>query len=197
MDMMEYQVKGGRDSQSSLSQQLEYLDSLFEKYLHILHEYENARQDLSRQFSSGFFNLAQANRSVGPGRHYGQDYYDERMHASRRVRLDEEGIKIAKAPKAEEDEKGKEKEQKDSFSDPLRWFGILVPPALRAAQTDFAIAVDGPIPRIVNLTKQMHQLEHDIARLRKSIKKLRVELGSGDSEGLVSSAVARAPMEML
>jgi len=156
---------------------LEHLDDLLKQYLGFLDEYHAARQELSRHLSTGFFNLAQANRSAGPGRRYGQDYYDERMQASRRVSVmeDDEGSRveinstIPEVTPAEQNEK--EELTKDPPSDPLRWFGILVPPALRSAKTDFAVAVDDPIPRILNSTKKMHQLEHEISRLRKSIKK--------------------------
>lgn len=184
---------------SQLGRQLEYLDSLLERYLRVLHEYQNARQDLSKQFSSGFFNLAQANRSAGAGRRYGQDYFDERMHASRRVSVGASGINITTrtSQEAEEEKHGKSKGQKESFSDPLRWFGILVPPALRSAQTDFAIAVEGPIERIVNLTRQMHQLEHDISRIRKSIKKQAPSAKALDSEGSMLPSAVWASMQPL
>jgi coiled-coil domain-containing protein 115 len=59
-----------------------------------------------------------------------------------------------------------------SPKDPLRWFGILVPPALRQAQSSFVAAVDGPIPEIATLTKDLRRQEVDIARVRKQIKKL-------------------------
>lgn len=55
---------------------------------------------------------------------------------------------------------------------PLRWFGILVPPALRTAQSTFASAVEGPIPQLASLVKDLRKQEVDIARLRKQIKKL-------------------------
>ncbi|KAF2741575.1 hypothetical protein EJ04DRAFT_507343 [Polyplosphaeria fusca] len=60
----------------------------------------------------------------------------------------------------------------DLPKDPLRWFGILVPPALRQAQSAFASAVEGPIPEIATLAKDLRRQEVDIARLRKLIKKM-------------------------
>ncbi|KAF2184836.1 hypothetical protein K469DRAFT_727048 [Zopfia rhizophila CBS 207.26] len=57
-------------------------------------------------------------------------------------------------------------------SDPLRWFGILVPPALRTAQSSFVSAVEGPIPHLVFLMKELRKLEVDIGRLRKQLKKM-------------------------
>lgn len=56
--------------------------------------------------------------------------------------------------------------------DPLRWFGILVPTALRSAQASFATAVEGSIPQLATLTKDLRRQEGDIGRLRKQIRKL-------------------------
>jgi coiled-coil domain-containing protein 115 len=61
---------------------------------------------------------------------------------------------------------------KPTHQDPLRWFGILTPSGLRAAQTSFISAVEGPVPRLVTLSKQLRSLEVDIGRLRKQIRKL-------------------------
>jgi len=167
----------GQDTEPHLGHEIERLDDLLKQYLGFLDEYETARQELSRQFSAGFFNLAQANRSADPGRRYGQDYYDERMQASRRVsvitsRTGDVRVGITSATRVAAPTEQNEKEgSNETASDTLRWFGILVPPALRSAKSDFTIAIEGPIPRILNVTKQMHQLEHEISRLRKSIKK--------------------------
>ncbi|PVH92829.1 hypothetical protein DM02DRAFT_662574 [Periconia macrospinosa] len=56
--------------------------------------------------------------------------------------------------------------------DPLRWFGILVPSALRSAQSYFVSAVEGPLSQIANLSKELRQQEMEIGRLRKQLKKL-------------------------
>lgn len=56
--------------------------------------------------------------------------------------------------------------------DPIRWFGILVPPALRSAQASFVSSVGGPIPRLCTLATDLRRQEVDIGRLRKQIKKL-------------------------
>ena len=161
-----------------LEERLDRLDGLFEKYLILLDKYQKARQELSEHLSSAFLDLAQANRSASAGRRFGQDYYDERMQALRRVSVDGSesgpvGITVARIPEpapGENDEKGEQRKQ--NMDDPLRWFGILVPPALRSAQANFVSAVEGPIPHIITLTKELRELEHQIARLRKSTKKL-------------------------
>lgn len=56
--------------------------------------------------------------------------------------------------------------------DPIRWFGVLVPPPLRLAQSKFVGVVEGPIPQLVTLSKELRVLEIEIGRTRKSIKKL-------------------------
>jgi len=56
--------------------------------------------------------------------------------------------------------------------DPLRWFGILVPPALRSAQSSFIAAVEGPVPHLVSVARELRSQEIEIGRIRKQIKKL-------------------------
>lgn len=55
--------------------------------------------------------------------------------------------------------------------DPIRWFGILVPSALRTAQKAFIQAVEEPVPQLVELARQMRIKEVEISRLRKRIVK--------------------------
>lgn len=67
---------------------LQRLDSLLETYLELLDEHTTLRKQLSKQFSEGFFCLARANHlsgSLGNGRRYGEEGYDERMKAQRRI----------------------------------------------------------------------------------------------------------------
>jgi coiled-coil domain-containing protein 115 len=67
---------------------LERLDSLLETYLELLDEYTTLRTQLSKQFSDGFFSLARANHTsptLGSGRRYGEEGYDERMKAHRKI----------------------------------------------------------------------------------------------------------------
>ena len=59
----------------------------------------------------------------------------------------------------------------DNARDPIRQFGIFVPGALRAAQNDFVSAVEKPIPKIVNLQRRLRELEIEIGRARKNLKK--------------------------
>jgi coiled-coil domain-containing protein 115 len=71
-----------------------------------------------------------------------------------------------------EDEDDNTGRSKASSLDPIRWFGVLVPPPLRSAQVHFIKVVEGSVPHLVVLTKQLRALEIEIGRTRKSIKKL-------------------------
>lgn len=60
---------------------------------------------------------------------------------------------------------------KPKVVDPIRMFGILVPPALRSAQISFREAVDGPIVRLAAMTGEIKALEREIGRTRKALRK--------------------------
>ena len=55
-------------------------------------------------------------------------------------------------------------------TNPLGWFGILVPAALRRAQTSFKLAVSEEIPGLVNLIQEMQELEAKVVALRREIE---------------------------
>jgi coiled-coil domain-containing protein 115 len=55
--------------------------------------------------------------------------------------------------------------------DPLNWFGILVPPALRKAQGSFKSALEEIVPAMATVTVQMRQIEIEVRRTRKRILK--------------------------
>lgn len=55
--------------------------------------------------------------------------------------------------------------------DPLNWFGILVPPALRITQRHFKDAAANFIPALASLSKEMKEVEIEVRRVRKKIQK--------------------------
>ena len=55
--------------------------------------------------------------------------------------------------------------------DPLNWFGILVPPALRNSQVGFKDAVADLIPALANLSREMREVEMEVRRTRKKLRK--------------------------
>ncbi|KAL5384103.1 hypothetical protein DPSP01_005576 [Paraphaeosphaeria sporulosa] len=187
------------------------LDDLLERYLHTLDAYQKAQQQLTKHLSSGYLSLAQANFNNNAHTRYGQDYFDERMQASRKFVIceDEGTTTISVASQNAEDPTDKTKDtsspadssatareaeevpeadaqgpfeektnsavpetKKTPTNDPLRWFGVLVPPALRSAQASFVTAVEGPVTELSNLLRELRQQEIEIGRVRKQIKKL-------------------------
>ncbi|KAK4156022.1 hypothetical protein C8A00DRAFT_41404 [Chaetomidium leptoderma] len=58
-------------------------------------------------------------------------------------------------------------EKKPQPVDPLRWFGILTPPALRQVQGQAIKAVEDIIPRLATLSAEMAGVELEVRRARK------------------------------
>ncbi|KAI9813499.1 MAG: hypothetical protein M1832_006297 [Thelocarpon impressellum] len=54
--------------------------------------------------------------------------------------------------------------------DPLRWFGILVPPALRSAQGEFTKTVTDVLPGLVQAQRDIEYLEEAIGKARQRRK---------------------------
>ncbi|KAL1893851.1 hypothetical protein Cpir12675_003919 [Ceratocystis pirilliformis] len=67
---------------------------------------------------------------------------------------------------------------------PLRWFGLLVPPALRAAQSQAITTVDSIIPQLINVRCDLRQLEIEIGRARK--QRARAHGRNGETDGETS-----------
>ena len=61
---------------------------------------------------------------------------------------------------------------KQALQDPIKWFGLLVPPALRSSQAYFRSAVGDNIPGLVNVDNEMKEVEIEIRRTRKRLGKL-------------------------
>ncbi|KAG5967474.1 hypothetical protein E4U58_002162 [Claviceps cyperi] len=198
------------------------IDLLLQRHLILLDQYTRLRAHLSRLQSSTFQNLARANFSAPRGQRFGQDQYDERMKASRRVRLKgevgepidfsvvrteddtsrqnkrgedgkggrdgngakngngEEDTKEKQNTEGGKDEKGTIEDANDAENgedktprsrkppnDPLRWFGLLTPTPLRAAQSHATQAVEEVIPRLASVMVEMQHVEIEVRRARK------------------------------
>lgn len=80
---------------------------------------------------------------------------------------------VAKQADNSEDSAANEKdvESEPRILDPLNWFGILIPPAVRASQSSFKRAVEGTTPSLANVSNEMKALEIEIRRTRKKIRK--------------------------
>lgn len=156
------------------------IDDLLEHYLHLLDQYQTLQKDIGHQSAAGFLSLAQANFSSPYRLRYGQDYYDERMKATTQVSVkasnpvfsvsDTTGTTGLDASMELESEKSGGSQPQGT--DPLRWFGILVPPPLKACQKEFEGAVRNVLPHLANVTNEMKEIEIEVRRTRKKLKKL-------------------------
>lgn len=63
----------------------------------------------------------------------------------------------------------KETTPSPSSCDPLNWFGILVPSALRRTQGSFKAVVEEIVPRIVTVDREMCEVEIEVRRMRKKL----------------------------
>ena len=59
--------------------------------------------------------------------------------------------------------------KKPGLQDPLRWFGILVPPSLRASQRAFSGAVHDALPGLAEVRHRMRTTERRVEELRKQV----------------------------
>lgn len=191
----------------SLDQDQDHVDQLLERYLTLLDEYTTLRKHLSGLQSDVYHNIARANFSGERGLRYGQDHYDERMRASRRVGITnvENGVprftvtttsqdkstfveaegdehekktaekahdasgdgESARSPGTLGEKDGKEETKSKKMCDPLRWFGILTPMPLRAAQRHSIRAVEDVVPRLASVNAEMQHVEIEVRRARK------------------------------
>lgn len=153
------------------------IDDHLERYLHLLDQYQILQENISHQFSAGFLSLAQANFSSPYRSRYGQDYYDDRMKASTQVSVKplnpsfSTSIPTGPATSTDSDFVETSPSQPKS-ADPLRWFGILVPPPLKACQKEFEAVVRNDVLPLANVAKEMKEIELELRRTRKKLKKL-------------------------
>ncbi|OAA47397.1 hypothetical protein BBO_02852 [Beauveria brongniartii RCEF 3172] len=165
------------------------IDELLERYLGLLDQHATLRASLAATQQATLQSLARANFSAPRGARYGPDQYDARMQASRRVVITVEEKSgpptftvtddaVGSGGGEEEEEEGeKEEEEKEEGArkgvaaavrdDPIRWFGLLVPQALRDAQSHARKAVQDVIPRLASVQAEMAHVEIEVRRARK------------------------------
>lgn len=66
--------------------------------------------------------------------------------------------------------KPKRPRKKFHSSDPITWYGILVPPSLRSAQKSFTEAVDNGIPELATVVAKMRAVEKEVDEVRSQLK---------------------------
>ncbi|KAK3711897.1 hypothetical protein LTR37_009415 [Vermiconidia calcicola] len=86
-------------------------------------------------------------------------------------------------PDTKDGESSKPKSKPSLEADPLRWFGILIPPALRVSQASFATAVDEVVAESVNAAKRMRECEVEIRKVRKEVRRAEKSGGGGGGGG--------------
>lgn len=149
------------------------IDDLVLRYLHLTDQYQTLRSLLNTTQSAFYQSLSRAN--VAPDRGiatYGADRFDQRMQASRLCRIEGEA----------DESKGStslpgfgytldiEKRKEEGIKDPISMFAVLPPPSLRAAQKE-AVDMVGLIPRIVEVQREMGEIEIRVKRGRKYMLK--------------------------
>ncbi|KAF3063531.1 hypothetical protein GL218_01128 [Daldinia childiae] len=195
--------------------EVDQIDKLLERYLHLLHQYTTLREQLSSLQTGIYQNIARANFAAERGMRFGQDYYDERMQASRKVAIilggdqdvpafavaagsteagltqseqgaaADDGTKDASKEKKEKEEEEARELRKGQRKDPLRWFGLLTPMPLRQAQAQSIEAIERVIPKLVSVNAQMTQVEIEVRRARK--KRAKAEAAAVKQEQEVSA----------
>ncbi|KAI0598529.1 hypothetical protein F4775DRAFT_175658 [Biscogniauxia sp. FL1348] len=195
-----------------------HIDTLLERYLHLLHEYTSLREQLGALQASMYQDIARANFAAERGQRFGQDHYDERMQASRRLAItldphdhdhDHEALPRFTTFSTrdtgtgdEESEEGARREtmtprrDRDRDRDPLAWFGLLAPLPLRQAQARSVRAVAHVVPRLAEVSAEMAHVEIEVRRARKRRAKMEREkekeqevAGDGVGSGLGTVAV--------
>lgn len=225
-------------TETTISDLEDRLDELWENYLTLLDGYTKAQDEIKQHLNSGFLSLAKAQSSAPLGRRYGQDWYDDRMKAEKRVHVlgdpaemsnetIEAGLQNLRvslkptkpepkdaanqstaegeesqptqqpSPPGTPEPEDREKSTEDGMAEevekakpvnPLRWYGILVPPELRKTQSAFSAVFGSPInageqnietrgdetsplTNAVNAARGLREVEVEIRKVRKAVKK--------------------------
>ena len=66
--------------------------------------------------------------------------------------------------------KPKRPRKKFHSSDPITWYGILVPSSLRSTQKSFTEAVDNDIPELATVVAKMRAVEKEVDEVRSQLK---------------------------
>lgn len=185
------------------------IDGLLERYLGLLDEYTKLRTALTDLQTGIYQNIARANFSAERGIRYGQDMYDQRMHASRSLTItvgeghapgftiascddEKQGAREDEMDGASRETDGAEpddgKKSAHKRSDPLRWFGILTPMPLRQAQSKSIHVVEHIVPRLATLNAEMADVEIRVRRARK--KRAKAESASMKKQASTGEKVA-------
>ncbi|KAL5598890.1 hypothetical protein BROUX41_003789 [Berkeleyomyces rouxiae] len=198
------------------------IDALLERYLRALDRYTKLQQQLGQAQKTTFQQLARANWTAPRGVRYGCDFYDQRMKAMRRVEAGvetEAGVRVRvtlaanETAGAEEEDTAKADDAPGAQAEPtapdqppsqqatldprnpIRWFGVLAPPAIKMAQSEAIGTVENLIPQLINARCDLRQLEIDIGRARKQQARNLARPGPPET-GPAAAAAAAATAEV-
>ncbi|KAK5989068.1 putative MFS-type transporter C18.02 [Cladobotryum mycophilum] len=193
------------------------IDELLERYLGLLDEYSRLREELSGLLSGVYRDIARANFAgergmrigdgVAAGSSGGGLKSDEEKEAGGSTINDKGAEDEAKAeetkdsdPSHNEDkstdppEKGPRQKKKPS-NNPLHWYGLFAPPALRTAQTQSIQAVEQVIPRLVSVSAEMSGIEIEVRRARK--RRAKAAVVAEKETAVIAAAEAEAAAALL
>eukprot|EP00960_Hanusia_phi_P032377 749821-Hanusia_phi.AAC.1 len=130
------------------------VDQALMAYLKDVDEYQTSMAEVVAACKAGMFELARARKSMGfKGCAVSQLQYPSRMKATRKIEFQEGDEEISETnaygegfvmfSRAVETVPEKSEEEEPVCTDPIKWFGILVPSSLRASQKNFIRAVEG------------------------------------------------------
>ncbi|KAI3657157.1 hypothetical protein MP638_002349 [Amoeboaphelidium occidentale] len=120
-----------------------------------LEKYLEMQKELSEQMKSAFWNLSRAQHTMGHSRVSTlQVPAIDEMKAQTLLEISSTDWWIVQRTEEEieQDEDDEEKEA-HTFTDPLKWFGVLVPQTLKESQKDFKAALE----TIVQAAKEQHK----------------------------------------
>lgn len=174
----------------------EGLDDALVEYLELVDDHQRLQARLKQFLSLAFISLSEANYASRSSIRYGRDHYDERMQSTVVLSISRGDAQSGEPTFSVEKRRSQKPEAKDPESraagttgldaddgevdrpegrekpglqDPLRWFGILVPPSLRASQRAFSDAVQDVLPRLAEVQHRMRTTERRVEELRRRI----------------------------
>lgn len=169
------------------------LDAKLISFFETLSSLYQEQEKLNDQMKDGFWNMSRARYNMGV-RFVGMDQiHEERMQALTKVKVEEEGTDVFEGysslsvseeniqvetvglrkrnvgqspepspPLVSPDPSTKTKRQHN----PIKWFGVLVPPSLRQCQNQFKSSVETTIA-VANLKQKLMQLKSEYVNLQK------------------------------
>ncbi|EAW09242.1 uncharacterized protein ACLA_034450 [Aspergillus clavatus NRRL 1] len=169
----EAQIKQSSEAESC-TELIQSLDRLLERYLELLDRHQKLQVELAKKLSSDSGEVDDKHQLGGsehmfavevatsnPPVHQSETNNDGQETESEIDNTDEDQSSSAPEPKMPN--------ERPRFSNPIHWYGVLVPPSLRSAQASFTEAVDQCLPELASVVVQMQSVEREVERLRSEL----------------------------